>query len=164
MRCRNALRFSGPYMDGELPADLHAEVERHLAGCEGCGKHLERLRALERMILEAPVHPFPDTLLPGILRGAGASLRSRGPGRTIPLRAARWAAAALLVLGIALGSLMGIAALRVRGETGAPPGPGNREETVLDFYTEAFGAAPRGSLADTFLDLNTPRESGRRDA
>ena len=34
--CKALLGDLSEYIDGELPADLCAEIEKHLAGCENC--------------------------------------------------------------------------------------------------------------------------------
>ena len=43
--CREVLDLLTDYLESALPAAAHARVERHLAGCDGCERHLEQLRA-----------------------------------------------------------------------------------------------------------------------
>jgi anti-sigma factor RsiW len=43
--CREVLDLLTDYLESALPAPLHARVERHLADCDGCERHLEQLRA-----------------------------------------------------------------------------------------------------------------------
>jgi hypothetical protein len=44
-RCFRLRRKLVPYLDGEIPPRAAARLERHLAGCRGCGDLLARLRA-----------------------------------------------------------------------------------------------------------------------
>jgi anti-sigma factor RsiW len=45
MTCREVLDLLTDYLESALPAPLHARVEHHLAGCDGCERHLDQLRA-----------------------------------------------------------------------------------------------------------------------
>ena len=57
-------------MDGELSATERVEVERHLAGCEGCRGEVERLRALLAEAGRLPREIEPDRdLFPAIREG-----------------------------------------------------------------------------------------------
>jgi len=42
--CRNLLGSLSDYVDGELGAELCAEIERHMAGCENCQIVVDTLR------------------------------------------------------------------------------------------------------------------------
>ena len=42
--CRDLLELITGYLDGALPADVHAAVEQHLSGCDGCTTVLEEFR------------------------------------------------------------------------------------------------------------------------
>ena len=42
--CRDLLELITGYLDGALPADVHAAIEAHLAGCDGCTTVLEEFR------------------------------------------------------------------------------------------------------------------------
>jgi len=49
MTCRDTIAVLADYLDRVLPADVAAELERHLAGCEPCRAYLatyRRTRAL----------------------------------------------------------------------------------------------------------------------
>jgi anti-sigma factor RsiW len=44
MTCRDAIGILADYVDGVMPAELAAELERHLAGCEPCRAYLATYR------------------------------------------------------------------------------------------------------------------------
>jgi anti-sigma factor RsiW len=44
MTCRDAIEVLADYVDGVMPADLAAELERHLAGCDPCRAYLATYR------------------------------------------------------------------------------------------------------------------------
>ena len=45
MKCRECDEFLGDYVAGELPADVLATFEEHLARCRNCRVYLEQYRA-----------------------------------------------------------------------------------------------------------------------
>jgi hypothetical protein len=99
------------HLDGELTAEEGWQVEAHLAECAACRARFEALGALVESVasLEAAVQP-PMDLWPGI---AAAIQLQGGRGPVLPAKhvRGRWrqlglsfvAAAAVLLLGIALG-------------------------------------------------------------
>jgi anti-sigma factor RsiW len=44
MTCRDAIAVLADYVDGAMPAELSAELERHLAGCDPCRAYLATYR------------------------------------------------------------------------------------------------------------------------
>jgi len=44
MTCRAAIDILADYVDGAMPTELAAELERHLAGCEPCRAYLATYR------------------------------------------------------------------------------------------------------------------------
>ena len=42
--CRDLLELISSYLDGALPADVHAAIEQHVSGCDGCTAVLEEFR------------------------------------------------------------------------------------------------------------------------
>ncbi|HEY1278044.1 MAG TPA: zf-HC2 domain-containing protein [Acidimicrobiales bacterium] len=43
--CREVLDLLTDFLESALPAPLHARVQRHLADCDDCERHLDQLRA-----------------------------------------------------------------------------------------------------------------------
>ena len=50
------------YHDGELSAPLRAKLEAHLAGCAECGRELNELRQMARLLVAAPMPQMPAGL------------------------------------------------------------------------------------------------------
>ena len=44
MTCRDAIEVLADYVDGVMPAELAAELDRHLAGCDPCRAYLATYR------------------------------------------------------------------------------------------------------------------------
>ena len=91
------------WMDGELPEERQAEVERHLAGDPDLARRFERYRAQRAMIGRAfgPLadRPLPAALMPPYDRARGGkALRPRGLFRAPALRALAAAAVFLALL------------------------------------------------------------------
>ena len=110
MHCGKVEHKIDRYLRDELPGEAADEIEAHLDGCPNCRGALEDARELEDMFGRASTPPVPD--------GFASDLRERAAEReeTIigPLPAWRslstpWraAVAAGLVVGLALGIMMG---------------------------------------------------------
>ena len=44
--CQDFVELVTDYLDGALPADMHAQVDEHLAGCDGCQNVLAQWRSI----------------------------------------------------------------------------------------------------------------------
>ena len=44
MTCQELVELVTEYLEGTLPADVRARMERHLSGCDGCTHYLEQMR------------------------------------------------------------------------------------------------------------------------
>jgi len=47
--CKDVVELLTDYLEGTLPADLHAEIGVHLAACHGCTNALEQMRETIRL-------------------------------------------------------------------------------------------------------------------
>ncbi len=84
------------WLDGELPPEVLALVDRHLDGCAACRRQLAQLEALDEALLGLSAPPAPDL-------AAKVKVRLRRPSRR------GWqslALAASLVIGILLGGTL----------------------------------------------------------
>jgi anti-sigma factor RsiW len=58
--CRQVVELVTDYLEGALPGDLHAAVERHLELCPPCVTYIEQMRATAASLRDVPVesiHP-----------------------------------------------------------------------------------------------------------
>lgn len=149
MNCRQVQRKLNAYLDAQVPADVSAGIERHLAGCPRCSAELARLRRLGELMDQAPAMPVP--------LGFASSVRARAAGRqavTAPSSscAARRllpvASVAALMLGVAAGGLMSLAVAHTR-----LAGTSSPQQTELDVTAQLLGVAEPDSVADAFLQL-----------
>jgi len=73
--CRDLLELITGYLDGALPADVHAAIEEHVAGCDGCTAVLEEFRitiAMTGTLTEEQITPAQrDTMLGAFRDWAG---------------------------------------------------------------------------------------------
>ena len=53
--CRQVVELVTDYLEGALPGDLHAAVERHLELCPPCVTYIEQMRATAASLREVPV-------------------------------------------------------------------------------------------------------------
>jgi anti-sigma factor RsiW len=67
--CRELVAPVTDYLDGVLPADWRAGLDRHLAGCDGCTTYLQQVRA----IIHALARLDSDQRPPQPVAGAAAS-------------------------------------------------------------------------------------------
>ncbi len=103
---------------GELSPEQSAVLDRHLAGCDNCRREMASLRALEEALALGPSPEASETLLVQTrmrLRAALDAESEKASRRWFPLilghvhalRAAPFAAAAMLLVGVGAGSLGG---------------------------------------------------------
>jgi len=60
--CRKLLAQMSEYIDGELPKDLCASLERHLADCPNCRVMFDSLTKTIKIYREDKEEPLPDEL------------------------------------------------------------------------------------------------------
>ena len=49
LTCKELVELITEYIEGALPADARARMDRHLSGCEGCTNYLEQMRQTIRL-------------------------------------------------------------------------------------------------------------------
>ncbi len=57
-KCQHLLENMSNYLDGEVSAELCAEIERHLAGCDDCRVVVDTLRKTISLYQELPQQEF----------------------------------------------------------------------------------------------------------
>jgi anti-sigma factor RsiW len=150
MRCDEMTDRLDAFVDGDLPAEEAAEVQRHLEGCLACRTQLEQLSELLRRAAALPAEEQPPRdLWPQI----SARLSTEGSDVVrfpSPVRRYVWtwmAAAAAVVLAIASAFLMRQTSI----DAGSP--------TIADTHrqTAAESAVVRAAYRDVEADLDRVR-------
>ncbi len=49
LSCKEVVELVTGYLEGTLPEDIRLQMERHLAGCDGCTNYLEQMRQTIRL-------------------------------------------------------------------------------------------------------------------
>ena len=159
MHCEEVQSRLPAYSSGELPTDVREAVQAHLDGCAACQAALARIDALAAVLASAQTPPVPAGFAARVMirarsRRSAAVSAGWNPLRRWRLASARMraAAAAVLLVGLGAGLLM--------GWTSGPAvvSPDRAETTsqadLLDTYQlEALGDAHEGSLADSYFAL-----------
>lgn len=69
MNCNAAIAYMHDYLDGELPREQSAELQRHLAECAECRKRLESLEKTDALLRSGPKPaPAPDYMAYRIMK------------------------------------------------------------------------------------------------
>jgi hypothetical protein len=133
LRCIEAEEWMMLRLYGELSPEQAAALDRHLAGCENCRREMASLRALEETLSKAPAPEASDALLAqtrlrlhmALDAEAEKSSRQWLPsifrGNVQVFRTAPFAAAAMLLAGVALGSFSGYQYALQGRQANAPP-------------------------------------------
>lgn len=140
MNCAEALDRLDDFLDGELPEEVHREVESHLSTCAACREEARRLRSIlaEARALPREMAP-PRDLWPEIAREIGAGkVVSPAFGRKTGLRSWMPALAAAAVAVAALSVVL------MRGGGGTDGGPGGGTTVPAAGASVALLDAERG--------------------
>ena len=78
--CVSGVELLMDYLEGELPADLSAALDAHVAGCPRCAAFVESYRATPRILRDATAAALPpdiETSLQAFLRARTNAFRDR---------------------------------------------------------------------------------------
>ena len=78
--CVSGVELLMDYLEGVLPADLHAALDEHVAGCPRCAAFVESYRATPRILRDATAAALPADLeekLKAFLRDRTGAFRRR---------------------------------------------------------------------------------------
>ena len=159
MWCLTVKRKLNALLDAELPAAERARVEEHLHECASCRQALDRLRGVAAALAQAPEPPPVPVRFAERLMATAARRAEQASHRPVVVRlwpsfppAMRVAAAAMLVLGIGVGVLMGWDLSRTPSKPSRLAAAADLNAVYgLDYLSEA----PTGSLADVYLALTS---------
>ena len=168
MRCRTVQERLNAFLDGLLQPSERAAMEVHLQGCPECQASLARLQRLSSLLESMPVPPVPDGFSARLMERAHERQAEPRKSRILSWRPVlfwrgmpatmRVAAAAMLVLAIGLGALMGRDL-----SSGAPKPPSLAAADPNAVYGfDYLSEAPGGSLADAYLTLASAANGGGR--
>ena len=77
--CVSGVELLMDYLEGVLPADLHAALDEHVAGCQRCAAFVASYRATPRILRDATAATLPADLeasLQAFLRARTTAFRS----------------------------------------------------------------------------------------
>ena len=159
MRCRHIQSMLNRYLDGELSSEQRGDIERHVGACDSCREALERLRATAAALSQLAQPPdIPAGFAERVLIRAARRRQRRLV--VVPFwksfsPAMRLAAAAMVILGLGLGSMMGLDLVG---------GPATPSDLVADpdaiYGFDYLSDALAGSLADIYLTLASANNGG----
>ena len=104
--CRRTAERMTPYVDGSLPADERADVDRHLGQCRSCERAVAEAQGGHQVLRSAAGRLSPPPLPPGLRSRCEAAARAHlPPAATWLQRLTPLAAAAGIILATALAVL-----------------------------------------------------------
>lgn len=172
MRCRTVQERLNASLDGLLQPSERAAMEVHLQGCPECQAALARLRRLSSLLEGIPSPPVPDGFSERLMARAYQRQAERCRSRILSWRpvlfwrgmpaSMRVAAAAVLVIGFAIGALMGRGTSRTIAAAPQETGQVSMADTLGSYNLDYLSEAPRGSLADAYLTLASAANGGGR--
>jgi len=161
MLCEEVLKKLRAFSSGELAPDVRQAVQAHLKGCVTCRSALERVDVLAGALADVQTPPVPARLAARVM----AAARERQARPVTAWNPLRWwrlasspihvAAAAVLVVGLALGLAMGWTTLSAPRT--APTQEVAQADPLDAYNVDYLGDAPAGSLADSYLSLVSDR-------
>ena len=157
MNCAEFRKVANVYLDDEAPQALQAAIQAHLKTCTECRRAHEVTERLAAVLHTVPATDVPD----GFARRMMTLARQRGIPMPVPVLfyPAQWwldlasplrvAAAAVLVVGLAMGTLMGLDV----GQSSYTAPTIAKTDALTQYNLDYMGDAPRGSLAQVFLTI-----------
>jgi anti-sigma factor RsiW len=68
MTCKELVELVTEYLEGTLPAEVRARMEKHLSGCDGCTHYLEQMRETIRLTGRVREENLTETQRDDLLR------------------------------------------------------------------------------------------------
>jgi anti-sigma factor RsiW len=162
---QNALKA---YASGELPCNARRNVEQHIQACPACRTVLAEIDDLAAVLSCSENPPVPSGFSSRVMTLARSNNSCSDVEIWGPLL--RWhmmsfpvrlAAAAMLVIGLSLGGLMGWSTLPDIGDTQNAAGAVEEPRTAIaQINLDYFNDAPKSSLAESYLALLSGQDNG----
>lgn len=165
MRCEDVQQHLKRFADGDLPSADRQAAEGHLAECAACRAKLAEFDVLAGVVAGTQTPPVP----PGFASRVMTAARQRQEAQPIAAwNLLRWwrltsvpmhaAAAAVLIVGLAAGVVMGWAS----APSSAQADTAAQADAVDVYQIDYLREAPSGSLADSYLTLVSAANEGGR--
>lgn len=156
MNCQDVKNKLRAFSIGELPMDIRQALQAHVSACDACRAELAKTDALAGVLAAAQTPPIPPGFTARVLAMAQQRQITERIGTwnlkrwwhvtSVPMHAA---AAAMLVIGLAIGLVMGSASWPL-----PPQDAGKMQPDLFGAYPlDYLGEAPGGSLADNYFAL-----------
>jgi anti-sigma factor RsiW len=71
--CASGVELLMEYLEGALPADVRAAIDRHVSGCPRCVAFIESYQATPRILREATAATLPADLQASLLAALRAA-------------------------------------------------------------------------------------------
>lgn len=164
MNCEHVRNKLNAYMDAELPEATVEKITIHLEACQDCSKVFSRLQNLTHILAEVSIPEVPKGFADRVLAhvyGHSTSITSKQRTHVSVFRwwsprfltTQRAAAAAVLIVGLVIGALMG----RDTWQSPVTQSGGKLQmaqvETTDIYKLDYLTDVPKGSLADAYLTL-----------
>ncbi len=160
MNCRNTRAQLSRYLDGEMSVTERGRIENHVNACELCRNALERLQCVSEALSRLPAAPEVPQGFAEQLRGLAAQRVPVQPSivsfRDLLMPPMRFAAAAVLMLGLGLGAVLSLDLNRA----GGTPESQTATDPAAVYQLDVLSDAPGGSLADAYLALASGSNKG----
>ncbi len=163
MDCEHVRQNLNGYIDAELPEEAVERIAFHLEMCHDCSRAVRRLQGLTTILQEVSAMEMPQDLTDRVLaraRECCVGIRPMPRKEVSGVRrliarfcTARMTTAAVLVMGLTIGSLMGrdtwrSQTVQYRGKTQIA----SAEPTAI-YHVDYLTGTPKGSPAEAFLRL-----------
>jgi anti-sigma factor RsiW len=144
------------YLDGDLPPETRAAVERHLAGCDACAAVLEELREVIALAAELGDLPPGRELWPEIaarVEGSPAGPVRRATVRPIHGGRARFRLPALIAASLVLATVSGGALWRALSRNPGPDAPASAARPATGAVRPAADVGEFGQASAAIAEL-----------
>jgi len=166
MKCRHIQERLAAYQDGEIGGKERERIAAHLEGCPDCRKAYAELEQVWQELGKIP----EIEASPGFEQRLFARIRTTP--ESSPLWGVSWLswvyrvypasamAAVVLLVGLALGGVLGNALVSGFASAPAPTQISRADTDVVSF--RAFAAVPPGTLGDGYLRMASYTEDNRK--
>jgi anti-sigma factor RsiW len=162
MRCKYLKQKLDRYIQGDLPEPISEKIERHLHKCHDCADVLSRIKKLNELFEDISSTPVPDGFSERLMQLARQKQYLQQEREPAVIRLWEWfdrtglkksTAAAVLIVGLAIGMLMG----RDNWQSSDVQSVGKSQMVQIEptaiYKLDYLTDTPRGSLADVYLTL-----------